>query len=384
MWDTKKTQILYIFFFLLITTAAFWFTKSSKLAQLNCDKEPSFQCYQNKFLDIAGNKGTSYALDYLAEQQNKNPMLKKDCHYLAHRLGSEAYRKTKNVSAAIYEGRSHMNLCETGYTHGVIIQVFQETKTFAQISDFCNAFPAEENLFLRWHCLHSTGHGLMAALNYDLSRALAECARMENYFDREVCYGGVFMELVVLQHLPQEKHSSFLRLSDPFWPCNEVDATRAKPCYYYTTGTKLYRITNGNLPKAFEFCQKLEGEKREYCYRGVGRVVNVLESPEPESALAHCLSGPLEAHVPCLHPLVVILVDMHARLEDGQRLCLSSPERLKSPCFKTLGMLVPYLHTKEKALWPEICQKLASNFSSNCLEGAKERDLRNKKWQEIL
>ena len=377
----KNLRTATIFFVLLLAILALWIIKSDITNKVRCDKKASLQCYQNAFLDIARKKGIPTALEALAKDQDKDPSLKKDCHYIAHALGWEAYSEAKNVPAALYQGKFHLELCETGYVHGVVMRALQETKESLNTADFCDVFPADENLLLRWHCLHSTGHGLLAALNYDLSRTLAECDRMKNYFDREACYGGVFMELVVLQHLPQDKRLSYLRLAEPFWPCSGLDTSRTKPCYYYATGKKLYQISNGDLSKAFELCRPLAKEDREYCWRGIGRVISAMKDFDPKPTLDLCLSGPSESHPACLHPLVFSFTDMHARLEDGRKLCLISPEKLKPVCFKTLGALIPYLHTKEQDQWPSICQGLANNFATDCLQGAEERYLRNKKWQ---
>ena len=89
---------------------------------------------------------------------------------------------------------------QSGCYHGVLEAYFlsQPTVGQAQVAAVCNGqIKADEKLILKFQCVHGLGHGLMMYLDHNLPKALQYCDYQAADWDRQSCYGGVFMENII-------------------------------------------------------------------------------------------------------------------------------------------------------------------------------------------
>lgn len=121
--------------------------------------------------------------------------------------------------------------------------------------------------FQRYNCLHGLGHGLTIQFRYDVLKSLAFCDALPGSWDRESCYGGVFMENIVTfqqarraQPVGHHHHeaTSFLNPQDLLYPCSVLTEKYLRACYLMQTSAVL-TFLNYDFAQAFTQCARVEG-----------------------------------------------------------------------------------------------------------------------------
>jgi hypothetical protein len=102
----------------------------------------------------------------------------------------------------------------------------------------------------------------------ELFGSLETCDALKDRWERNRCYGGVFMENVVAKDDPGHS-SKYLKADQPLYPCDIVGARYKNECYQRQTSYALQ--TQGNdFAKVFDLCAKVEDDFRPACYQGLG------------------------------------------------------------------------------------------------------------------
>src|SRR5690606_20446047 len=94
--------------------------------------------------------------------------------------------------------------------HGVIQSYFVDHAArhgshldVATVDGLCAAQRGDEGeQWLLFQCAHGMGHGLLMLAGYHLPTALEWCDLVSDPWERESCYGGVFMENIVHVTMP--------------------------------------------------------------------------------------------------------------------------------------------------------------------------------------
>ncbi len=103
----------------------------------------------------------------------------------------------------------------------------------------------------------------------DLFESLETCDMLTDGWERERCYGGVFMENVVNRDNPAHP-SKYLEADQPLYPCDVVEPRYKNECYQRQTSYVLE--TQGNdFSRVFDLCATaVEEDFRPSCYQGLG------------------------------------------------------------------------------------------------------------------
>lgn len=260
-------------------------TPRSNLSVVNpCQgqSEADFKCWKEYFEELVYQETPEKALAEADKEDAKQGYIRTNCHQIAHVIGRAAAKKFElNVPITFERGN---NFCASGYYHGALESVVTgigKQKIIEQINDICKPLKEKSAYNLpHYDCVHGLGHGVMSLAEYELYDALIDCDRLTDSWERESCYGGVFMENIMTVFNNPEYNNKFLDSNRPMFPCTDVEEKYKYGCYINQTSYALK--TNGNNYSAvFELCAQA-GEFKETCWQSLGRDAsgNTLQSPE--------------------------------------------------------------------------------------------------------
>ena len=202
-------------------------------------------------------------------------------------------------------------LFQSGCYHGVIQAYFTSEGGIdsTKVSWFCDLMETtRSNRWLRFQCVHGIGHGLEMVWNWDLPRSLQGCDWLPTAWDRESCYGGVFMENAVASmpgghHAPKRvlaqaggrteytgraqrafgtfraRYGQCTRTAitfkmrdsaDALYPCSIVGPKYWQACYMLQGGVIVGRF-NQDYARAALACNSAPLDVRQFCYLSMAR-----------------------------------------------------------------------------------------------------------------
>jgi hypothetical protein len=203
------------------------------------DLAQNFQCHKKHFETVTGELGPKAALANLKVLYAKDPFVVSQCHQLIHSVG--------NVAAEMYGGDIGKaftygdGFCWSGYYHGVVEQAlkqFNPDTVAAQGDGFCANIPGKAQYsFDYFNCVHGLGHGYMAVTKNELFASLDLCETLTGGWEKESCYGGVYMENVMVDN--RTHFSKYLKPDDLMYPCTAVEEKYKGQCYLMQTSYAL-------------------------------------------------------------------------------------------------------------------------------------------------
>lgn len=269
-----------------------------------------FDCYERRYVALTGSEGPAAALGGLAEQVEDSGYVRAACHQLGHRIGRAA-GATSGVDA-FADGDP---VCGSGYYHGVIEAVMEEIGAGAAVAR-ATSVCAELRTGDRYspdhaNCTHGMGHGFMDVLGRDVFRSLDGCDALAEQWERDNCYGGVFMENLFGV---DRRESAFLRPQHPLYPCTAVADRYADPCYSVQT-TYALLVNDTDFAHVFDLCSRVDGVHRASCYSGLGGDVTgetkaIAEAGARSQARRRLclLGGDLRARANCIAGAVGVMI----------------------------------------------------------------------------
>ena len=292
-----------------------------------------------------------------------------DCHQQAHNIGRVSYSVIGVESFA--EGNSS---CHSGFYHGLIEEFFRQegTSNLAQkVDTLCNSFPTTFGTF---ECLHGIGHGVMAYFDYDLPKALDECKLLKDAFSQESCFGGVFMENVVLAEGrgANAGHATSWVSDDPYFPCNGVDSNERLQlqCYLMQT-SRMLDLNNHDFSKVIPLCEKAPENMRHTCFQSLGRDIagQVLRDPERINSICTTISS--QYYSDCMKGSLYVIMEFWGERITSQSddYCKIQPDfQSKKECYTLAGSRLNDIFGKNTQKKNETC-KLAKEeiLISSCL-----------------
>lgn len=260
-------------------------------------RQENFACYKQQIQYLVKNKSVKSAFDILQTEYKTSNYVKSQCHQLTHEIGKSSAVKYKIVADAYQYGNS---FCWSGYYHGVMQEIVGKIgldNITKQANNICASVANSENKysFNHYNCVHGLGHGFMGINSNELFDALYSCDNLSDSWEKESCYGGVFMENVLAFQSPDNK-TKYLKTDDPIYPCNAVLDKFKTQCYFMQTSHAL--VVLGDFKSVFEACRtKVESSFVEICYQSLGRDASGRSTSDIKTTHDTCLLGADDAAV---------------------------------------------------------------------------------------
>jgi hypothetical protein len=259
----------------------------TKLADCQRVAAKDYKCYATFFANETYYHGTKSAFDQMKAAYKTDPYVVSECHQLAHIVGRTTYEKARSLNLAYQAGD---NFCWSGFYHGAIEQAIAElgsAKIKSGAATICQGFADKQMYsFDHFNCVHGMGHGLMAVEGYNLFKSLDDCDTMHTPWERESCYGGIFMENVMIV-ARGDGTSAYLDPHRPLYPCTDVAGKYKQQCYLMQTSYVLQH--NGyDFKKTFELCATADTGFVDTCYQSAGRDASGSTNSNVDQTVANC------------------------------------------------------------------------------------------------
>jgi hypothetical protein len=245
-----------------------------------------YKCYQSRLQTLVNTKGVAAAMSDIKSQYQSNPYVHSECHQLTHVIGRAAAVKYGNVSDAYSNGD---DFCQSGYYHGVMEAMagsMGRTKIVSEVNQICAPLKAKRPYSLpHFNCVHGLGHGLMSVDDYNLFNALSDCDHLDDSWEQQSCYGGVFMQNVMGSIT--DTRTDFLKADQPMYPCTAVADRYQEACYLNQSSYAL-RLVNYDFATVFSECGQAPQVHQATCYQSVGRDASGLHNENVSQALSSC------------------------------------------------------------------------------------------------
>lgn len=378
-------------------------------AQVRCpDRSCSPEDLLLDRLELSGLPAAIEALDSLAAVDSE---VRRLGHNYAHALGLAAFTTPDEVGEVFSQCTE---IFQSGCYHGVIQSYFENYSSVhgdhleaGALDALCadqRSDPSQQ--WLLFQCVHGLGHGLMMVYGNHLPSSLEGCDLLSAPWEREVCYGAVFMENVVLVTTPQDafgrpeeasgsaetmavadEHAGHaMAMADrpefpgidrdrPLYPCTDLPDRYAQACYQMQTSAILH-FNGRDIAETGRVCMTAPEVFRSTCIQSLGRDVSALTVQDNSKALRMCGAVPDGYEAFCHLGYAKNLVDQTADPQDGFEFCalLTAPES-KRTCYTGIGEELWVLHTDITSR-AQICQGIEAAYVDACLFGAGVRNER--------
>jgi len=297
----------------------------------------SYKCYATYYAELAYEKGSKQAIADMETAYNSDEYVKAECHQLSHVVGRTAFEKNQSLEKAYQEGD---NFCWSGFYHGAIeqaITVQGTEKIKANTATICQSFADKQMYsFDHFNCVHGLGHGLMAIASYNLFDGLKYCDSTNTRWEKDSCYGGVFMENVMVASRG-DGTSAYLDAARPLYPCIEVGTDYKQQCYLMQT-SYILQHNNYDFADAFSWCAKADADFVTTCYQSAGRDASGSTSSDIQRTVANCRRA------------LEVDIDQDAAIRN----CMLGADR----------DFVSYYHDDKKAL--QLCEAFGDDYVQQC------------------
>ncbi len=304
--------------------------------ECHTDNVNPYECYANFLTYITEQTGIESAIIKIKELYNNgDPYAISECHQLTHVIGRAAATKFPIIAEAYNYGDT---FCWSGYYHGVMEAIIADIgleNVPEKLNEICADLPGKETYsFNYFNCVHGLGHGTMYVSGHELFDALELCDILKDFWERESCYGGVFMENVIANSV--DHVSNYLKPDNLLYPCDAVNHQYKNQCYLMQTSYML-KETGYNFATVFDLCSTVEELHQKTCYQSLGRDVSGSTLSNTYDTHDICLSGPtLEAKENCIVGAVKDFISYFHSDIKANELCESLPEEIIEKCTKTV------------------------------------------------
>ncbi len=358
-------------------------------------------------LDRLEQQGLPAAIEALDSLAAVDSEVRRLGHNYAHALGLAAFTTPDEVGEIFSQCTE---IFQSGCYHGVIQSYFEEYSRShgdhldaGALDSLCADQRSDESQqWILFQCVHGLGHGLMMVFGNHLPSSLEGCDLLSSVWEREVCYGAVFMENVVLETTP---HHAVGRPADsasgghahgadndhaghamttaverepfpgldrrrPLYPCTDLPERYAESCYQMQTSAILH-FNGRNVAAAGRACLTAPEAYRATCIQSLGRDVSALTVQDHSRALRMCRSVPAGYEPFCHLGYAKNLVDQTSNPRDGFDFCrLLTIAESKQACYTGIGeqLWVLYTDADRRA---EVCRGgVEQGYIEACLTGA--------------
>ena len=293
-----------------------------------------------------------------------------DCHQEAHLIGRAAYAILG--PRAFTQGNS---LCHSGFYHGAMEAFLVEKGTenlATNIDNLCNSFPTN---FGNFECLHGVGHGVLAYVDYNLPEALKLCQKLSSSFGKNSCYGGIFMENIVVAagNGAKPSHETKWVSLDPHFPCDAISKDRdvQEQCYYMQT-SRMINLFNHDYQRIVFECTRAPTDYIAPCFQSLGRDVAGQGLRSAETINDVCALAPREYFDRCIEGGLNVIIDFwgEALGDQAARLCrILAGAESKGRCYKILGTRIKQVFKSPVEINRQ-CDFSEESYKGVCLQSA--------------
>lgn len=332
-----------------------------------CLKQPNpYSCLETFFLDLIHKTDTKTTLQTLAKANNENTAIMRLCHPLAHRIGREAYNILGDAVKAFSVGDE---TCANGYYHGVLEGYLAKSPKLEEaVAGVCQG-NGTVSAYIYYQCVHGLGHGLMFKTGDNIAESLKDCDLLKSAYDRESCYGGVFMQNIVNDAPYNTGHGPpVVKASDPLYPCDDVSIVSDKyqgACYFLST-TQIIKSTGTNWAAMAGWCDQAPVKYRYLCYQSMGRDVSGSTLRDPGKGYAACQQASPNYVGDCIQGFAKDLLEYDPHNPSAKVFCDLVSPKYKPQCFSALGQMIYSIYIKQEE-WVKACQALTKDYLSSCL-----------------
>jgi mono/diheme cytochrome c family protein len=325
-------------------------------------------CYEQAFGNLAYKEGPKAALDKLDELSRTVPVVRGDCHPIAHKIGAGGLLKYEgDVGKAFAAGNG---TCGSGYYHGLLqwkLAGVKADQVAGVARTACDSPEIKSNAFNYYQCDHGLGHGLMLYTAYDLPQALDYCHQLVTEFDKVACSGGVFMEN---QSSSFGLRTKWLSTKNLLYPCNSKLVQRRDKLYCYLLVTShILPNVGGDWKKTADWCRRSERGWVETCFESYGRDVSGAAGRNPNQIRALCAHAG-SGEKSCIYGAARDILNNDARDMSAKTLCEAVERRFRSRCFFGIGSILGTQHA-DAAGKQAACKEFAKGRDyADCLSGA--------------
>jgi hypothetical protein len=284
-------------------------------------------------------------------------------HEYAHGIGRLAYSRAPDVAATFVAcGDKAASGCRHGFMQGYLDS--QKRVTASELRGFCRPFQAEAISRALWsQCLHGLGHGLTMHHGHDAPRALVDCEQLKTEWERQSCYGGVFMESFVnatASHTMDagegggaHQHGGAFRAvdsTDMLYPCSIMAQRYLYACYEMQTTVMLY-LNGGDIAAAARECDRAPLAMRVPCYESLGRDVTSHASQDPRKSAQLCAKGSEPYRAACYGSAARSLANLTGQTGGALELCdvvakdRGAGSADATTCYRYVGNMIAMLFT---------------------------------------
>jgi hypothetical protein len=298
------------------------------------DEASDYSCLQEHYQELVRGSGVDAAFTDLKDEYEKNKFVTDNCHQLTHVIGRAAVGLYGDLSNTYGHGD---NFCWSGYYHGAmeaIVAKIGPDEVVNEANTICSDLGEhQEHSFYHYNCVHGLGHGFMGIMDDELFKSLETCDTLADSWERESCYGGVFMENVMAKNNPDHP-SKYLKDDQPMYPCTDVDTKYKSQCYTMQTSYALQ--VEGTFNKVFDLCSTVEDDYRTTCYQSLGRDASSQSNSDPSKTKDVCMLGQdYDARSNCVIGAVKDFISYYNSDEQAKELCGSLDADLRDVCLDT-------------------------------------------------
>ena len=221
---------------------------------------------------------------------------------------------------------------------------------------------------MSFQCLHGMGHGLTMYFQGDIMKSLPYCDKLKTSWDMQSCYGGVFMENIVVKDQPGHQ-SMYLKQDQPEYPCDSMVENYKSSCYLLISSWFL-KLTASNFSAAFKLCDAVRSDFVWVCYQSMGRDISGTTLRNAVESEKTCTKGAERFYTDCIIGVVKDFTNATAETSEGAGFCKIVRSDAKGQCYRSGGQILQDLYTLAKD-FDEACSALTylePIYKQNCLQ----------------
>jgi len=281
-------------------------------------------------------RGLSAALDSLERKAAADSLVLRAGHQLAHALGRHAFSAMPGGLGVIAQCRA---VFASGCYHGVVEAALavRDRIDVAELEGMCAAAGNAGSLRAVYECMHGLGHGLLAAVELDVPKALQYCDSLSSPRFSTACHQGAFMEAITLGlagsggHHHAHHGAIAIDPADPYSPCRGFDDPYADSCWLFQ-GFVILRSVGFDPGRALRVCDGAPGGRAGRCYESVGHQLAGLFQRGNDWIIAQCASGRAELAPHCSAGAALALAALDWSGKRVREFCAGLPEAWRDAC----------------------------------------------------